>query len=425
MADRNSDKEASDGSSVTSASSNSEESSYYGEVDGQPFMSNSDLSLGDQILVYSRLSNGYMVDVTAGEQHDENGKEAHCTDTDGESTVPDDDANGSFAGSTLDNDWGEEVAPEDSISVKDGDRGSYDGASDDDHSDNGTIYLDSVKKPKYEDRLTRLKYVDRMPDIDGKRHYRIELAGDKKLEEDRICTALRTLDLSSSPIPMLNKDGLSPKRASDLLTFSNQFMEVRKSPVAGYGVFAVRDLEPLTTVLVEKELFSANSSDLYDRLDELTPEQMKAFHDLHGHKRSPTEELRAAIWRTNRHVFLSVFFFATPRSTSIFLVGSRFNHACGDWTNVEYAYDKAMRCMVFTTRNHRTIKAGDELFIRYGSDARRLYKTWGFRCACGACAAAPDHYLKNGEDGDGDKGEEKDGVGDSDWENYDANGWHV
>lgn len=38
------------------------------------------------------------------------------------------------------------------------------------------IVADVDSKPKYEDRLTRLGYVERLSDIDGLRHYRIELA---------------------------------------------------------------------------------------------------------------------------------------------------------------------------------------------------------------------------------------------------------
>lgn len=84
--------------------------------------------------------------------------------------------------------------------------------------------------------------------------------------------------------------------------FSNGLLEIKKSPVSGYGAFAVRDLEPFTPVLLERELFNANSFTLYQKLDALTEEQRKAYRTLHGHMRTPSEDIRAAIWRTNRYV---------------------------------------------------------------------------------------------------------------------------
>lgn len=146
------------------------------------------------------------------------------------------------------------------------------------------------------------------------------------MEEDKVRTTLGTISLSSSKLAILNSDGLQPKLASDLgqlrksedaqnvsvhlLTyacdwleaFSNGFLEIKKSPISGFGAFAVRDLEPFTPILIERELFNANSFNLYQKLDALTEEQRKAYRTLHGHMRTPSEDIRAAIWRTNRYV---------------------------------------------------------------------------------------------------------------------------
>ncbi|KAJ8124179.1 hypothetical protein ONZ43_g32 [Nemania bipapillata] len=182
---------------------------------------------------------------------------------------------------------------------------------------------------------------------------------DKVLEEGKVRTSLGTIDLSTSKLAILNSDGLQPKLASDL----------------GYGAFAVCDLEPYTPILLERELFNANSYDLYKKIDSLTAEQRKAYYNLHGHKRRETEDICAAIWRTNR--------FSARPGGSVFLVASRFNHACYQRDNVDYSFDKVKRCMVFVTK--KKISAGSELFIRYGSDPQHLYATWGFRCTCGGC----------------------------------------
>ncbi|KAI0856978.1 hypothetical protein F4860DRAFT_506320 [Xylaria cubensis] len=309
--------------------------------------------------------------------------DARFTDWDGESYVY--EPNGSFVGTMFD-DGRSEIAPEDSISVKNVHRRPY-AVSDGECSDDESVYLDTSRKTKYEDRLTRLGYVERLPDIDGKRHYRIELAIDKLIEEDKVRTELGTITLSGSELTMLNSDGLQPKLASDLDSpeaFNNGFLEVKSSPVSGYGAFAVRDLEPCTTILIERELFNANAFDLYMKLDALTEEQMKAYHNLYGHRRSPSEDIRAAIWRTNR--------FSVGRGGSVFLIASRFNHACKGRNNVDYSYDKAKKCMVLATKEKVT--AGSELFIRYGSNPQHLFSTWGFRCSCGGCAGISEEECK-------------------------------
>ncbi|TRX94954.1 hypothetical protein FHL15_004039 [Xylaria flabelliformis] len=329
--------------------------------------------------------------------------DARFTDWDGESYVY--EPNGSFVGTMFD-DGRSEIAPEDSISVKNVHRRPYEAVSNGECSDDESVYLgervykgtnyedtlmlfaaDTSRKTKNEDRLTRLGYVERLPDIDGKRHYRIELAIDKLIEEDKVRTELGTITLSSSELTMLNSDGLQPKLASDLDSpeaFNNGFLEVKSSPVSGYGAFAVHDLEPCTTILIERELFNANAFDLYMKLDALTEEQVKAYHTLYGHRRSPSEDIRAAIWRTNR--------FSVGRGGSVFLIASRFNHACKGRNNVDYSYDKAKKCMVFATKEKVT--AGSELFIRYGSNPQHLFSTWGFRCSCGGCAGISEEECK-------------------------------
>ncbi|KAI1425752.1 hypothetical protein F5Y12DRAFT_344130 [Xylaria sp. FL1777] len=307
--------------------------------------------------------------------------EARFTDWDGESFVY--EPNGSFVGSMFP-DGRSEIAPEDSISMRDVHRRPYESVSDDEEGDNGTIYMNTSRRSKYEDRLTQLGYVERLPDIDGKRHYRIELDIDKLLEEDKVRTGLETITLSSSKLSILNRDGLQPKLASDLVAFNNGFLEVKRSPVSGFGAFAVCDLKPYTPILIERELFNANYFDLYQKLDALTEEQLRAYHALHGHKRTPSEDIRAAIWRTNR--------FSIGQGGSVFLIASRFNHACNNRNNVDYSYDRDKKCMAFVTK--KNIAAGSELFIRYGSDPHHLFATWGFRCACGGCAGISEEDCK-------------------------------
>ncbi|KAI3324501.1 hypothetical protein HD806DRAFT_533963 [Xylariaceae sp. AK1471] len=327
--------------------------------------------------------------------------EACLTDWDGESSI--DEPNGSFVASTC-TAGRSDLAPEDSISVRSLSQGTFETESDYEQSGSDTVYIEKPKKPKYEDRLTRLGYVERLPDLDGVRHYRLELSVDKLIEENTIRTVLRTFKLSDSNLVIINRDGLQPKLASDLGTFfyspqlvifhllihgsldnfNNGFFEVKKSAISGYGAFAVRDLDPYTPILVERELFNANSFDLYNKLDTLTEEQKKAFHRLHGHKRTPSEDVRAAIWHTNS--------FSVSPGGSLFLVASRFNHACKERNNVEYSYDYDKKCMAFVTKEK--VSAGSELFIRYSNDPNHLFATWGFCCACGGCKGISEDDCK-------------------------------
>ncbi|KAI1743364.1 hypothetical protein F4680DRAFT_445238 [Xylaria scruposa] len=371
-------------SSETSASvtnsSDGDGTLLWNDIDRLPSMSNDSRALAKKKDRQTVRNSFATLQTDTSEPRDVD-SDARFTDWDGESHVY--EPNGSFVGTMFD-DGRSEIAPEDSISMKDVHRKPYGAVSDGERCDDESVCLDTSKKTKYEDRVTRLGYAERLPDIDGKRHYRIELAIDKVLEEDKVRTELGTITLSSSGLTILNRDGLQPKLASDLEAFNNGCLEVKSSPVSGYGAFAVRDLEPCTTILIERELFNANTFDLYMKLDALTEEQAKAYHALYGHSRSPSEDIRAAIWRTNR--------FSIGRGGSVFLVASRFNHACKGRNNVDYSYNKAKKCMVFATK--KKVTAGSELFIRYGSNPQHLFSTWGFRCNCGGCAGISDDECK-------------------------------
>ncbi|KAI8630119.1 hypothetical protein F5Y19DRAFT_54001 [Xylariaceae sp. FL1651] len=306
--------------------------------------------------------------------------EARFIDWDGESFLYEPD------GTSVGPLWGDSksIAPDDSISVRDNYRSNYAALSDNEQSGSEIINLEGFRKRKYEDRLTKLGYVERLPDIDGIRHYRIELLADKAFEEDRVRTSLRSISLAKSNLVIINHDGLYPSIAADLQSFRNNFLEIKKSPLSGYGGFAICDLEAYTPILVERELFNANTFNLYNKLEALTKEQAKAYRRLHGHKRTPAEDIRTAIWRTNS--------FSINSGGSVFLVASRFNHACNKRSNVEYSYDYDKKCMVFVTKQY--IRAGDELFIRYSSDPRHLVAVWGFRCTCGGCQEISDEEYK-------------------------------
>ncbi|CAJ2500240.1 Uu.00g030930.m01.CDS01 [Anthostomella pinea] len=277
----------------------------------------------------------------------------------------------------------------------------------------------------------KLDFIERMPSIDGLHHYRLKLDADKIVDDCQVMTAFGPITLpglcndGSRPInpvlaalvraqepltpegteailaseaaraqltpeaaralektSIINMDGRWPQSCKDPERFRNGSFEVKKSPISGFGVFAIRDLLPYETVLVEKQAFVANATDLYDQIDNLTPEQEKAFRRLVAFERNPMEDRTAALFKTNS--------FNVPGGGALFLLGSRFNHACRSRNNVEYRIDlKGLIC--FTTK--KTVPAGTELTIRYAAQSYDLFRAWGFRCTCGGCTPITDEEI--------------------------------
>ncbi|KAI1436864.1 hypothetical protein GGR50DRAFT_701224 [Xylaria sp. CBS 124048] len=195
---------------------------------------------------------------------------------------------------------------------------------------------------------------------------------------------------------VINADGLWPKLASDVETFKNEYFEVKQSPTAGLGCFAVRDMEPGTLILVEKMLFEAITTEVKDKVERLTEEQKKAYFRLHGHKANPTEEIHAAIWGTNVTGY-------PHHGGAVFLLGSRFNHACRPHNNVEYSYVDRMEAMKFITQ--KNVSAGDELFIVYQNNSTVLFEYWGFHCKCPRCISTSGQACTDAQEHDLDEPE--------------------
>ncbi|KAI1103597.1 SET domain-containing protein [Jackrogersella minutella] len=162
--------------------------------------------------------------------------------------------------------------------------------------------------------------------------------------------------------------------------YNNQYIEVKKSALGGMGVFAKTDLKKGQLILAERPTFSADPESLYEELEKIAPELLAAFKRMHGHKRYPDQEDRAAIFLTNA--------FAFRDKSSIYLIASRFNHSCKPLQSVEY------HTTVGKTMEFRMVKdatKGEELTISYGPlDPKQLYTMWGFRCACGGCKPLSD-----------------------------------
>ncbi|CAK7205204.1 hypothetical protein SEUCBS139899_007970 [Sporothrix eucalyptigena] len=136
----------------------------------------------------------------------------------------------------------------------------------------------------------------------------------------------------SSPQPILEVNGM---------------FSIRPSALGGVGCFALRDIS-------------------------------RGEHLLHPDPRASRAE---QIWTANT--------FVAGELDGLFVVASRFNHACSRSPkhNVGYRYDRRHNVLVMTAVGR--IAAGTELLISYGKSAPLLQDRFGFTCDCGACEGLP------------------------------------
>ena len=172
-------------------------------------------------------------------------------------------------------------------------------------------------------------------------------------------------------------------------------LELKASPGAGVGVFALADVEPGERLLAERPLLEWRLAE-FTRLKQLgrhreameaavrrlSAADRDAFYDLC--MTCPDENAAFGVWLSNA--------FPTedePESAAVFRVASRFNHSCR--CNAHYHYN---------TRSHRMtvqalvrVAAGEEVKVGYtGGEndvraARRadLQRDFGFECRCALC----------------------------------------
>lgn len=99
-----------------------------------------------------------------------------------------------------------------------------------------------------------------------------------------------------------------PKAVSDVpddgtqVLSTNGVIEVRKSGLGGFGIFAVRDLAFQEHILVERTLFHAKGPTALTTFGALDEKDQERFLDLHGHDpEDDTLEARIlAIFFTNK-----------------------------------------------------------------------------------------------------------------------------
>ncbi|KAF3810492.1 hypothetical protein GCG54_00013732 [Colletotrichum gloeosporioides] len=206
---------------------------------------------------------------------------------------------------------------------------------------------------------------------------------------------LETLKPAGLPLLRATKgeDGFEEDRP---VIFQNDFFEVRRSPVAGWGAFATRKLDKGDQILVEKALYHATYEDVESSVLRLPEHEQKVANDLHAHFGRDGESKAQAVWNTN------AFASKLPKDTvstrkkgsgacrdvaGLFPIAARFNHSCNP--KVGYKYDAEEEVLVFQVRAW-VIEEGDELTISYGKDPSVLYYKFGFNCGCGYCGGFDD-----------------------------------
>ncbi|KAI1759276.1 hypothetical protein GGR53DRAFT_523992 [Hypoxylon sp. FL1150] len=170
---------------------------------------------------------------------------------------------------------------------------------------------------------------------------------------------------------------------TDPENYKNEYFEVKKSRLGGFGAFAKKDLKRGEVILVEKPTLKANPWNFYGELEALAPELQATISRMHGHKRFYDQDPSMAKFMTNS--------FGVKGISCLYLIAAKFNHACGSIKSVDYRI-VCRDIIKFTMR--KDVPAGTELTISYGPlSPANLYSMWGFRCACGGCRPVTDEEV--------------------------------
>ncbi|TDZ46007.1 hypothetical protein CTRI78_v009108 [Colletotrichum trifolii] len=178
-----------------------------------------------------------------------------------------------------------------------------------------------------------------------------------------------TTQLAVTHRPLLEYDDRDGTTRS--VIYSNEFIEVRQSSLAGWGAFAVKRLHKGDQILVERALYHAAHEEIRSAVQELSNDDREIANDLCAFYGRPGQSKEEAIWSTNA--------FATrpPKSSAnkeqavmkdvagLFPVAARFNHSCEP--TISHRYHAKEDVLVFSVLSWE-IEEGDELTISYGKE---------------------------------------------------------
>lgn len=106
--------------------------------------------------------------------------------------------------------------------------------------------------------------------------------------------ALKHTYMAPASLPLI------PTETTEVI-FENEYFQVKRSQLAGWGAFAVRELKEGDKILVEKPLFIATDLTLFDEFDNLSKPLRDVAYSLYANSNlkighHPVELL---IWKTN------------------------------------------------------------------------------------------------------------------------------
>jgi len=165
----------------------------------------------------------------------------------------------------------------------------------------------------------------------------------------------------------------SPISASLKPIFISELFNITTSPKGGVGAFALQDIENGTEIHSEPALLQATDTSLQQAFKELSADQKKSYLKLYSYDAIDVNKV-VAVFKTNR-------FRTIPPNCGIFLIASRFNHACKP--SCSYTWSTDRQRLILTTS--QDILKGQEITISYGQTPYILYLNYGFHCDCDTC----------------------------------------
>ncbi|KAF4631304.1 hypothetical protein G7Y89_g6836 [Cudoniella acicularis] len=180
-------------------------------------------------------------------------------------------------------------------------------------------------------------------------------------------------------------------------TLPSQIYEIKSTPNKGLGVFALQDLPPGTTILVEAPLVSVPMPEmvpghgfriasmltsLQTAFSLLSPPDQSTYLSLHEY-RFPSEETQDKLLT----IFRSNAYNTGPNRIGLFPECARINHDCTP-NSGNYWSQKQGKRIIFASR---LIKAGEEITVSYipllkkTAIRRERLAQYGFVCSCEAC----------------------------------------
>lgn len=216
-------------------------------------------------------------------------------------------------------------------------------------------------------------------------------------------------ELTDGLVETNGRNGLTDKHSTPAED-SRHLIQVRNTPFAGLGVFAIARIPKSTRILSTPLLLTLDGGEdpneilsAVSKLSDVDKAQYLELHPFGSHvRRRNVKERTGKHWQHLQEWERNAIgvYDANSFEVGVYYLPSRINHSC--IPNVHYEYNPAIQRGTFHAV--RDIERGEEVLISYingGSRTKRWREPkldlWGFKCQCAAC----------GNDEEGRKREER------------------